>query len=461
MSDYISQFEILYAKYKAVRVAVIYTACTRTVCGIEWLHNYTRQLDENDLELVHHSESSQEFCLGDGVNVLLKGSVVIPATIAETAYKIRGRVVDCDIPLLLSKESLKKQLLYYLSTDSATMFEKLVQLDFTSSGHYCISIQKGDRLSQNNSADEILVNSVSEQDWDRSKLIKVYKQFGHANSEKLCSLLRIAGVSDAKVFDLVTDVTRDCNDNMKDMGTAKVVIESDDDSPEEKDTNDKPVTEHTDDNHIMQSFDLDSVEILESVENLEPVAPEQVTIENCLIVGEMSIHQVKLEELQRWKEFSVYKKVPDQGQNASRFERLKDHHLGKESSLKLIVYSDASLGNLPDDGSQGGYFIFLAGDNGLLSPITWQSKRTRRAVSSTLAAETLAISDVVDTAIFIAILFGELFYGILDPKLCQVFTSCITNNYSVYETVHSTNHVKENRLRIEVTNMKELINLTK
>lgn len=57
------------------------------------------------------------------------------------------------------------------------------------------------------------------------------------------------------------------------------------------------------------------------------------------------------------------------------------------------MYSDASLGNMPNGGSQGGFIILLAIQSGKFSPIWWNSKKIRRVVRSTLAAETLAMAD--------------------------------------------------------------------
>ena len=46
--------------------------------------------------------------------------------------------------------------------------------------------------------------------------------------------------------------------------------------------------------------------------------------------------------------------------------------LGKD--LKIIVFTDGAHGNLVDGGSQGGYFVFLVGENGKCALISWQSK---------------------------------------------------------------------------------------
>ena len=68
------------------------------------------------------------------------------------------------------------------------------------------------------------------------------------------------------------------------------------------------------------------------------------------------------------------------------------------SNMKLAVYYDASFENLKDGGSQGGFIIFLY--NGLQNccPIAWSSKHIKCVVCSTLAAETLAGVESLDTA---------------------------------------------------------------
>ncbi len=61
----------------------------------------------------------------------------------------------------------------------------------------------------------------------------------------------------------------------------------------------------------------------------------------------------------------------------------------------MVVYSDASFGNISDGGTQGGHLIVLMGENGKFSPLPWQSKRVKRIVRSTLAVETLAMSGII------------------------------------------------------------------
>ncbi len=104
-------------------------------------------------------------------------------------------------------------------------------------------------------------------------------------------------------------------------------------------------------------------------------------------------------------------------------------YLGKDSSVKLVVYSDSSMGNLPDGGTQGRHFIMLMGENGKFSPISWQSKRIRKAVRSTLAGETLALADGNDSAFFFSFyIYVYIFFFFIFLLLCkQTYYLQVTN----------------------------------
>lgn len=64
---------------------------------------------------------------------------------------------------------------------------------------------------------------------------------------------------------------------------------------------------------------------------------------------------------------------------------LKFQHMGSSVDLNLVVFSNVSLGNLPDGGTQRGALITLIGQTGRFSPLFWQSKKIRHVVRSKLA----------------------------------------------------------------------------
>ncbi|XP_006815928.1 uncharacterized protein LOC102806126, partial [Saccoglossus kowalevskii] len=95
------------------------------------------------------------------------------------------------------------------------------------------------------------------------------------------------------------------------------------------------------------------------------------------------------------------------------------------------------------------------GETGKFSPICWNSKKIRRVVRSTLAGETLAMTDGIDSAMFISTLYLELTGS--DSRYTKLPLVCVTDCKSLYEAVKSTKLVSEKRLRIEVSGIRELI----
>ena len=73
--------------------------------------------------------------------------------------------------------------------------------------------------------------------------------------------------------------------------------------------------------------------------------------------------------------------------------------LGESKKLKLVLYTDAAFANLSDSvASTSEQILFLVGDNNRCCVISWSSTKIKSIVKSTLAAETLALVDGLDTA---------------------------------------------------------------
>ena len=82
--------------------AVIYAACTRTVCGKKWLDNYMNNIDSKEIKSITTTARNRCFKFGDGAQIKSTQNVVIPARVGETCCEIATEVVDVDIPLLMS-----------------------------------------------------------------------------------------------------------------------------------------------------------------------------------------------------------------------------------------------------------------------------------------------------------------------------------------------------------------------
>ena len=132
--------------------------------------------------------------------------------------------------------------------------------------------------------------------------------------------------------------------------------------------------------------------------------------------------------------------------------KLTYHPLGDPTSWKIVCFSDASFGNLPDGGSQGGCLTFLVGDKGIANLIGWHSKRLKRVARSTLAAETLACVDACAASILLSHQVSE----ILNLQSLPIFA--VTDNESLANAVRSTTSIEDKRLRIEISSLREMLN---
>ena len=124
------------------------------------------------------------------------------------------------------------------------------------------------------------------------------------------------------------------------------------------------------------------------------------------------------------------------------------------NSLKLVVYTDASFGNLNDGvDSMGACIVFLTDKNGKCVPLDWSANKVKRVVKSTIAAETLALANGLDNAIFTRRLISEML-GVPEKKLT---IEAVIDNKSCLEAVYSTSLVEDKRLRREIAGIQELL----
>ena len=191
---------------EASKSAVIDTACTKTVGGEIWLDDYVESLTLPQLEETQYLDSATKFKFGDGRHVTAVKKAIIPVEIAGRKCKIEMEVVKENIPLLLSKSSLKKlDALIDIKNDRAQILGKDIDLKQTSSGHYCLDICQT-KESSNDVSKILLTEKVT----SKSDVVKLHKQFGHATAENLRKLLTNSGISDKNVLKLVDEVVDNC-----------------------------------------------------------------------------------------------------------------------------------------------------------------------------------------------------------------------------------------------------------
>ena len=83
------------------------------------------------------------FVFGGGNQLKSDGEFRLPAEIAGKEVRIKTYVVQSDIPLLLSRNTMKTAgVKMDLENDTATIFRKEVTLNLTASGHYSVPINR-------------------------------------------------------------------------------------------------------------------------------------------------------------------------------------------------------------------------------------------------------------------------------------------------------------------------------
>ena len=90
--------------------------------------------------------------------------------------------------------------------------------------------------------------------------------------------------------------------------------------------------------------------------------------------------------------------------NTNAFVKIPQFH---KNSLKLKLFTDASFNNLSNGGSQTDQIILLSNSRNNCWPVYWNPSKIKRVVGSTLAAETLVLSDGGDIKFYVNKLLPE------------------------------------------------------
>ena len=132
-------------------------------------------------------------------------------------------------------------------------------------------------------------------------------------------------------------------------------------------------------------------------------------------------------------------------------------NLGDIKKARISAFSDASHANFKGGSSQGGYIIFLHGENNHVAPISWRSNKINRVVRSTLATKTLVLTEAAEQGFHIRAILIELL-GLHDKKCLSI--NAITDNQLLLNSINSTKTVDDKRLLIDISCIWEkLINL--
>ena len=89
-------------------MALLDTGSSKTVCGKQWLSVYLDTLSLQDRRSVKRTDSTNQFRFGDGHVFHSMGTVYIPIYIGSRKIILCTDTVVCNVPLLLSRETLQR-----------------------------------------------------------------------------------------------------------------------------------------------------------------------------------------------------------------------------------------------------------------------------------------------------------------------------------------------------------------
>ena len=200
---------------ESLNSAALDTCCTKSLAGQKWLDIFLQSAPKHllkDVKGPYASNTTFEF----GNQAILKAgkAYTIPVIIGEDYHQIEIDIIDSDIPLLLSKEHMKKiGIALDMSNDTATVKGKKLDVNTTSAGHFTVSLFGGnDEIDDNQVMNEVM--AVQLIDGDEKKklkmLTKLHRQFAHRPKLVFVNLLKTAGQWDESFDPLIDKIINGC-----------------------------------------------------------------------------------------------------------------------------------------------------------------------------------------------------------------------------------------------------------
>ena len=196
--------------------AIVDSGCCKTVCGDLWLNTYLESLSQKDRKSIYSEKTISDFRFGVGKIYRSTRLVHVPVHIGSFSATLAMHVVPCDVPLLMSRMSLKKAgAILDFQRDSLHIFGESIPLVITESGHYCLPLSRPLDQPHSPQIQKVLfsspVSQLEDKDERTKKITKLHKQFAHPHPDRLKALVRNAGTDDKCVLDTIDEVSANCD----------------------------------------------------------------------------------------------------------------------------------------------------------------------------------------------------------------------------------------------------------
>ena len=214
-SNLVTENDMKTLVYESLSTAILDSGVTATVAGRVWMECYLDSLTEKEKSRVGYAESNTSFCFSAGEIVSSIGKVTIPAIIGSKSVTVEVDLVDKDIPLLLSDESLKKANTSINFKDcTVKMFGKKLSCIFTSAGHIAVPLHKNLNVlhAVETRSAKVNINFQYIDGSDKYEIAtKLHSVFSHCPASKLIKVIDAAGMrDDVELVDEIHTVSNSC-----------------------------------------------------------------------------------------------------------------------------------------------------------------------------------------------------------------------------------------------------------
>ena len=183
----------------------------KTVAGSLWYTIYLDSLSTSDREKVSRTPSSSKFKFGDGETIESLYSTTIPCVLGKKELLLTTEIVEENIPLLLSSETMKRlKINLNFEHDQITIFGNSHPVGVTSTGHYVIPLKVKAAELTFLSFKEMMKDQVP-----KACARRLHLNFAHADSSKIIKLMRTAGVNARNVEEELTQLESNCDTCLK------------------------------------------------------------------------------------------------------------------------------------------------------------------------------------------------------------------------------------------------------
>ncbi len=194
---------------EALNMGALDTCCTASVAGEKWTKIYLDTLPaEMRANVIGPSESKRQFLFGNQGKLVAKAKYILPTKIGGVDNQISIDVIESDIPLLLSKDEMKRLgITLDMKNDRGTINGKPLILNTTSAGHYTI-----DLLNDSEQLEEVCIAELEDNDIKIQKkaLNKIHRQFGHRPKRQFVDILKEADQWNEKFSAMIDDIMDKC-----------------------------------------------------------------------------------------------------------------------------------------------------------------------------------------------------------------------------------------------------------